>query len=87
MSVLDVGCGSGAFTLGAARRGYETVGPSWDERDQAIAMSRAKLLGLTNVSFPICDVRRLDERRDSMAVSTSHCASRTSNTSSTTRSW
>jgi 2-polyprenyl-3-methyl-5-hydroxy-6-metoxy-1,4-benzoquinol methylase len=61
-SVLDVGCGSGAFTMGAARRGYEAVGLSWDERNQAIATSRANVLGLENTSFPICDVRRLDER-------------------------
>jgi SAM-dependent methyltransferase len=61
-SLLDVGCGSGAFTMGAARRGYEAVGLSWDERNQAVAMSRATLLGLQNISFPICDVRRLDER-------------------------
>jgi 2-polyprenyl-3-methyl-5-hydroxy-6-metoxy-1,4-benzoquinol methylase len=63
-SVLDVGCGSGAFTMGASRRGYEAVGLSWDERNQATAMCRAGLLGLANVSFPICDVRRLDERKE-----------------------
>jgi SAM-dependent methyltransferase len=63
-SLLDVGCGSGAFTMGAARRGYEAVGLSWDDRNQATAMRRASLLGLSNVSFPICDVRRLDERKE-----------------------
>jgi 2-polyprenyl-3-methyl-5-hydroxy-6-metoxy-1,4-benzoquinol methylase len=61
-TVLDVGCGSGAFTMGAARRGYEAVGLSWDERNQGIALRRAKLLGLSDMEFPICDVRRLDER-------------------------
>jgi 2-polyprenyl-3-methyl-5-hydroxy-6-metoxy-1,4-benzoquinol methylase len=63
-NVLDVGCGSGVFTMGAARRGYRAVGLSWDERNQAIAISRAKMLGFENVSFPICDLRRLDERRE-----------------------
>jgi 2-polyprenyl-3-methyl-5-hydroxy-6-metoxy-1,4-benzoquinol methylase len=63
-NVLDIGCGSGAFTMGAARRGFEAVGLSWDERNQAVAISRAKLLGLDRVSFPVCDVRRLDERAE-----------------------
>ncbi len=63
-SLLDVGCGTGAFTMGAARRGFEAVGLSWDERNQAVAETRAKMLGLNGVSFPICDVRRLDERTE-----------------------
>ncbi len=62
--VLDIGCGTGAFTMGAARRGYESVGLSWDERNQAVANRRAELAGIKNVSFPICDVRRLDERTE-----------------------
>jgi 2-polyprenyl-3-methyl-5-hydroxy-6-metoxy-1,4-benzoquinol methylase len=33
-SLLDVGCGTGAFTIGAARRGYRAIGLSWDERNQ-----------------------------------------------------
>ena len=61
---LDVGCGSGAFTLGAALRGYEVVGLSWDEANQSKAASRAKLLGLEAARFPICDVRKLDERAE-----------------------
>lgn len=60
--LIDVGCGSGAFTMGAALRGYEAVGLSWDERNQAIANGRAAIIGLKTISFPICDVRRLDER-------------------------
>lgn len=61
---LDVGCGSGAFTLGAARRGYDAVGLSWDEENQAKAGARARLLGLRAVRFPICDVRKLGERTE-----------------------
>ena len=60
--VLDVGCGSGAFTIAAATRGYHAVGLSWDERNQAAAERRAGLAGVGDVSFPICDVRRLDAR-------------------------
>lgn len=57
--VLDVGCGTGAFTMGIASRGYEAVGLSWDERNQTTAMDRAKLSGLSSISFPICDARKL----------------------------
>jgi len=63
-SVLDVGCGTGAFTMGAARLGYQAVGLSWDERNQIVAEGRAKMLGLSEVSFPICDVRHLDEQTE-----------------------
>lgn len=62
--LLDVGCGSGAFTIGAARRGYRATGLSWDERNQAVANERASLCGIRDVQFPIQDVRRLDERAD-----------------------
>lgn len=65
---LDVGCGSGGFTLGAALRGYDAVGLSWDERNQAIASARAELLGLRLAQFPICDVRRLDKRPEFKSV-------------------
>jgi 2-polyprenyl-3-methyl-5-hydroxy-6-metoxy-1,4-benzoquinol methylase len=30
--LIDVGCGSGAFTIGAALRGYQAIGLSWDVR-------------------------------------------------------
>lgn len=59
--VLDVGCGTGAITMGIARRGYATVGLSWDERNQRVAEQRAKLSGIGNISFPIADVRELDK--------------------------
>lgn len=29
--LIDIGCGSGAFTIGAALQGYDTLGLSWDE--------------------------------------------------------
>lgn len=58
--LIDIGCGSGAFTIGAALRGYESVGLSWDERNQQVATERAALCSAAAI-FPICDVRRLDE--------------------------
>lgn len=59
--LLDVGCGSGAFTIGAALRGYESVGISWDKRNQEIAQERANLLGASSASFDILDVRNLSD--------------------------
>lgn len=63
-TLLDVGCGSGAFTIGAALRGYEALGLSWDERNQSVARQRADLCGAPNARFEVLDVRRLDCRAD-----------------------
>jgi 2-polyprenyl-3-methyl-5-hydroxy-6-metoxy-1,4-benzoquinol methylase len=59
--LLDIGCGTGAFTIGAARRGYQAIGLSWDERNQKVAQERARLCGAPGVQFPIQDVRNLDQ--------------------------
>src|SRR5438128_1184283 len=60
--LLDIGCGSGAFTIGAALRGYRALGLSWDERNQAVARDRARRCGAELAEFDICDVRRLGGR-------------------------
>ncbi len=57
--VFDVGCGSGAFTIGAAKRGYDAVGLSWDERNQSVAQERSAMVGV-KAAFPIGDARALD---------------------------
>src|SRR5262245_58070163 len=44
-TLIDVGCGTGAFSIGAALRGYECLGLSWDERNQRVAGERARLCG------------------------------------------
>ena len=59
-TLLDVGCGTGAFTIGAARRGYRSTGISWDERNQQVAAERAQICGAGGADFVIGDVRRLD---------------------------
>ena len=60
--VFDAGCGSGAFTINLARRGYRGVGLSWDERNQAAASERAAICGVADAtSFPIGDLRKLGE--------------------------
>lgn len=60
--LVDIGCASGAFTIGAALRGYEAVGLSWDQRDLALASERAKLSGANRATFCLQDVRLLDQR-------------------------
>ncbi|MEH2263622.1 class I SAM-dependent methyltransferase [Nostoc sp.] len=62
--LIDIGCGTGAFTIGAALRGYESLGLSWDERNQQVAEERAKLSGADLASFEIQDVRLLSQRPD-----------------------
>lgn len=62
--LVDIGCGSGAFSIGAALRGYSALGLSWDEHNQQLASERATLCSATTASFEICDVRALDARHD-----------------------
>ena len=76
--LIDVGCGSGAFTIGAALRGYTALGLSWDKHNQDKAMRRAKACRVTSADaatsageweqgradFEVLDVRQLVERPD-----------------------
>jgi len=62
--LLDVGCGTGAFTIGMARRGYKSLGLSWDERNQTVATQRAAMCKAPLAEFDINDVRNLDQRAD-----------------------
>ena len=54
--LLDVGCGSGAFTIGTSKLGYNSLGLSWDEANQSLAQNRARISGAKTASFEICDV-------------------------------
>lgn len=63
-SLIDVGCGSGAFTIGAALRGYHAHGLSWDERNQRVAQQRAEMCKAASATFGVIDVRHLDTRPD-----------------------
>jgi len=62
--VLDVGCGSGAFSIGAARRGYHCLGLSWDSENQDLATERARICQAPHATFEVLDVRQLDSRKD-----------------------
>jgi SAM-dependent methyltransferase len=63
-SLIDIGCGTGSFTTGAALRGYETLGLSWDDRNQSVATERAKICKAKKAKFEILDVRFLHTRED-----------------------
>ncbi len=56
---LDAGCGSGAFTMYAAKLGNEAVGISYHERCNRVARERARILGLRSVEFVDGDLREL----------------------------
>ncbi len=60
-TLLDVGCGTGAFSIAASQRGYHCLGLSWDESDLAVARERAALCGAAHADFRVCDIRQLDQ--------------------------
>ena len=62
--IIDVGCGSGAFTVGAAKRGYDALGLTWDEAERSKAAARAAHVKLTTPKFETFDVRDLGSRVD-----------------------
>lgn len=63
-SVLDVGCGSGAFTIGLSRMGFKTLGLTWADQDAIVARKRAALSKANTCTFEVYDVRKLNERTD-----------------------
>src|SRR5262245_20380478 len=63
-SLIDIGCGSGAFTIGAALRGYKCIGLSWDERNQEVARQRAAIVRAVATEFPVQDARQLHQREE-----------------------
>src|SRR5262245_12835053 len=64
LRTLDAGCGSGAFTLYAARIGNQAVGSSFDPGQVDRARGRAGILGLRSAAFRAGDLRRLDEQAE-----------------------
>ena len=62
--LLDVGCGTGAFSIGAALRGYRALGLSWDERNQLVAKERATYCKVPSAQFEVLDIRKLNRRED-----------------------
>lgn len=61
-NLLDVGCGTGAFTIGLSRLGYNALGLTWDENDTKRSEHRAQMCNAPKAHFNVQDVRNLDER-------------------------
>ena len=61
LRTLDAGCGSGAFTLYAAKIGNQAVGVSSDEANNRKARARADILRISTAAFVQSDLRQLDE--------------------------
>src|SRR5262249_8711643 len=62
--LIDIRCGTGAFSIGAARRGYNVIGLSFDTRNQNEAAHRAQMCKAPKAKFEVLDVVNLDERPD-----------------------
>lgn len=60
LKTLEVGCGTGAMTLFAARLGNQSLGLSFNDRNNQVALQRASLLKLRNVFFKTADLRSLE---------------------------
>jgi SAM-dependent methyltransferase len=63
---LDAGCGNGAFSIYAARRGNEVVAASFSEAELHKARRRAELLGVRGIDFRALDLRELEQQRASL---------------------
>lgn len=62
--LLDVGCGTGAFSICADKRGYHCLGLTWNEKETEIAARRAELCQVQHTAFRVVDVRKLDAESD-----------------------
>ena len=59
--LLDIGCGSGAYTIKAATKGYDARGFSWSKNATIKATMRAKQANVKNCAFDTFDARDLDK--------------------------
>jgi SAM-dependent methyltransferase len=66
LRTLDAGCGNGAFSIYAARRGNEVVAASFSVSEQEAARRRADELGVGGIEFHTLDLRELDKHRESL---------------------
>ena len=57
--ILDVGCGSGRFSIGAAQSGHTVIGIDITQAAITAASERAKNLKLDNVNFLVSDMTEM----------------------------
>ncbi len=58
--LLDLACGSGRFSIGAAKMGFNVLGVDITPKTVEAAQTRARSLKLSNASFRIGDMSELD---------------------------
>lgn len=67
-TVVDVGCGCGALTLGAARSARRALGVDISEPLVAVAADRARAAGVANAGFLVADAQTYDVGESSWDV-------------------
>lgn len=63
-TLLEVGCGTGDFTLLLARRGFKMIGIDISPKSIQVAQEKARRLGLSNVSLAVSDAEVMAEVGD-----------------------
>ena len=61
LRTLEAGCGSGAFTMYAAKIGNHALGISFNERNMQVAKTRSEILHLDGIQFIVGDLRGLEQ--------------------------
>jgi len=62
--LLDCGCGSGAISVAAAKRGYQVTGINNDDTQLEHSTHRAKQYAQGRAKFEKCDLRELSDKTD-----------------------
>ena len=64
VNLLDIGCGSGAYTIGFALKGYSCLGISSSSEKNKTARERANICKAHNARFEFQDIAKLDDRQE-----------------------
>src|SRR6185312_9571654 len=63
LRTFDAGCGNGAFSMYAARRGNRVLAASFSQEEQMAARARADALGIDGIDLRLIDLRELETQR------------------------
>ena len=68
LRTFDAGCGNGAFSMYAARRGNRVLAASFSQEEQMTARARADALGIDGIDLRLIDLRELEARRGELGT-------------------
>ncbi len=68
LRTLEAGCGSGAYTMYAAKIGNEALGISNNVNFNQVAETRADMIGISGVKFLTADLRNLDREINNLGT-------------------